>query len=289
MSQVGKVGNHVKSSASFDRKDVTILVVEDDRTHRLLMEKILKEFDFKTVPAENGLVALAKLDSGERFDLIIMDWDMPGLDGIETVKEIRVRQAYGPLPHIPVLAFTSNKKPGDREKCIAAGMDGYLPKDVWTPRWRKNLIDNLQGLIAGNFDVNDFSPESKEQEEQVTTEFDLEAFDVHALEQTASFLKQELEIAIEEYLEDAAAYIRDIKEGLENGDAEKVARGSHPLKSNSRGFGLTAVSQIAETINTRARKVLSGEEVLEPIKSLLPLLQQAFYNSEKWLVKMVKK
>lgn len=282
MNTVENINKNTKTAPVFNREDKVILVVEDDRTHRNLMEKILRECKFRTVPAENGLIALCKIDSGQKFDLIIMDWDMPELNGLETVKEIRGQERTQGKPHTPVIAFTAHRQPGDREKCIAAGMDAYLPKDVWMPKWRATLMDNLQGLIAGDFEVANFEEEGNTDTHR-ERHFDLEAFDMQTLEQAAALLKNELPIAIEEYLEDAAAYIQDIREGVENGDAEKAAHGSHPLKSNSKSFGLIAVSQIAEAINEISRK---GS--LDGVESYLAQLQDAFNNAEKKLQQAVK-
>lgn len=265
-------------SSFYDENQKTVLVVEDDRTHRNLMEEILKECAFEVDAAENGAVALAKLEAGLTFDLILMDWDMPEMNGLEATRLIRAREVQQGLRHTPVIAFTSNRNHGDREQCLAAGMDAYLPKDVWLPKWRSVLIDNLQGLVAGDFNVSDFSMPKAEPLNEPGKSFNLDAFDLQTLEQSAALLKEEFPIAIEEYLEDASAYIRDIREGLENGDPEKAARGSHPLKSNSKSFGLTAVSEIAEAINTNTRK---GD--LESTKTLLPRLEEAFKRAEKKL------
>ena len=114
--------------------------------------------------------------------------------------------------------------------------------------------------------------------------FDVNAFDAQALGQSAALLKDEFPIAVEEYLEDAAGYIRDIQAGLEDGDAEKAARGSHPLKSNSKSFGLTAVSHIAETINKKTR-----EGQMDGVEDLLSQLQEAFVQAEKKLREAVKR
>lgn len=278
-----KPANQKKHETSaFNRADTKILIVEDDRTHRALMDKILHECEFQTMQAENGNVALSKLESGQQFNLIIMDWDMPELDGLETARKIRESEVKKGWPRTPVIAFTANRNPGDREKCLAAGMDAYLAKDVWMPKWRATLIDNLQGLIAGNFNLGDFEdipPVQSHKEEK----FDLDAIDIQALEQTAALLKDELAVAVEEYLEDAAGYIRNIQEGLESGNPEKAARGSHPLKSNSKGFGLTAVSQISEAINNNAR-----EGDIENLESLLVQLQDAFVRAEQKLQEIVK-
>jgi len=113
--------------------------------------------------------------------------------------------------------------------------------------------------------------------------FDMDAFDMQALEQSAGLLKDELPIAVEEYLEDAVAYIKEIEEGLAAGDPDKVTNGSHPLKSNSKGFGLVAVSEIAEAINNSARQ---GE--LAVVHTLCPQLQEAFKRAEKKLYSAIR-
>lgn len=256
-----------------------ILIVEDDRSHRTLMEKILKEFSFGTDVAENGTVAVAKLDGGQYYDLILMDWDMPEMNGLETAGAIRKREVEHGRPHIPIVAFTANREEGDREKCLAAGMDAYLPKDVWTPKWRGTLLDNLQGLIAGDFQEADF----EEPQDEVDL-LDIDAFDNDAFEQTAALLKDELVIAVKEYLEDAARYIGTIQDGVANDDLHVTAQGSHPLKSNSKGFGLIAVASLAEAINKNAR-----EEDMQSVKNVLPQLEQAFQRGEARLYEALKK
>jgi two-component system, sensor histidine kinase and response regulator len=285
MAEATNVGNLHETSSAFDWSGKAILVVEDDRTHRSLVEKILKDCLFNVSLAEDGLAALARLEAGEKFDLILMDMDMPGMGGLETAKEIRKKQTRGGLPYIPIVAFTANRKKDDREKCLRAGMDAYLPKDVWLPKWRQTLIDNLfQGRIAGNSAIrqtND-TPSDNEREETAAV-FDIDAFDAAAFEQTVLLLREDLPIAVEEFLEDAAAYIREIREGLEGGDTEKAARGSHPLKSNSKSFGLTSVSRIAEAINTAVRQ---GD--LKIAVPLLPQLQEAFHRAERKLREAAK-
>ncbi|MDB2683204.1 response regulator [Alphaproteobacteria bacterium] len=253
--------NNIRDPVSLNEK--TVLVVEDDRSHRTLMDKILKSFGVQTFQAENGFVALSKVDTGQHFDLIILDLDMPELDGFETAKAIRLREVKEGKPRVPVIAFTAHRKLEDKENCLAAGMDAYLPKDVFLPKWRQTLMDNLQGLIAGNFDLKDFGDQGQDEMQENPQDFDLEAFDEQIFEQSAKLLKDELEIAIEEYLEDAAAYIRDIEAGVEESDPDKAQRGSHPLKSNSKGFGLIAVAEIAEAIHTACMNTEDKDEALQ--------------------------
>lgn len=276
-SEARQRDDSVNKQDIFGKKRKDILVVEDDKTHRTLMRKILQECEFNVTEAENGLVALGIIDSGEVFDLILMDWDMPEINGLETARGIRKREMKDGLKHTAIIAFTSNRNAGDREKCISAGMDAYLPKEVWLPKWRSLLINNLQGLIAGNFDIHDFDEEIGDKK-NLSDAFDTNAFDYNILEQTIYLLKNEFEIAVDEYLEDAAAYIKEIRQGVIDKNPAKVAKASHPLKSNSEGFGLKAVAQIAREINAKSR---AGQT--EGLDVLSSQLLEAFYKGEKIL------
>lgn len=273
-----------------DIEQKTILVVEDDRTHRTIMHKILKDCEFDVSLAENGVIALSKIQTGYHYDLIIMDWDMPELNGIETVKRLRSYEIENKLPHTPVIAFTSYRRPGDRETCLAAGMDAYLLKSTWTPRWRSMLIDNLQGLIASNFKYSDFNEKNDlhqlntDEEYSIYNNRKIDNFDQVQFDQSASLLRDELPIAIDEYIEDAASYIREIRNGIKENSCEKTARGSHPLKSNSKGFGLLSVAYLAEEINVASR---TGE--MDEVKMLFPFLEQAFAAADKFLKASVSK
>lgn len=268
----------------------TVLLVEDDRAHRTFMEQILKDAGFAAIPAENGLVALARLDTGPRFDLVIMDWDMPALDGLETVRAIRARQVNENAPHIPVIAFTGKRQPGDREKCLAAGMDAYLPKDVWMPKWRSTLLEKLHDLTEGEWKESELAElAAAPAPEKIETMFDLDALDPAALQEVKNLLRGGFSSMVDEYLEDAQTYINTIREGLEKNDLNKIERGSHPLKSNSKGLGLTAVAAIATAINLQARESAKNGGSVEFARSLLPQLEEALKRASKTLRAEAKK
>ena len=262
----------------------TVLVVEDDKTHRTMMKKILEENGFRVMLAENGVVALSQLEMRHKINLVIMDWDMPELNGLDTVREIRKSELENGFAHMPVIGFTSNRAPGDQEQCLAAGMDAYLPKDVWMPHWHDALIENLENLMSGNESPPAYTDNDNVPDLNVKLHHDLDAFDEDALAQTVELLKDEFGIMIEEYLEDAAAYIAEIEAGYESNDAQKVAGASHPLKSNSRGLGLVAVADIAEAMNTAARN-----DDLEVSAVLASQLRDAFMRAEKRLRNLIQR
>lgn len=104
-----------------------ILLVEDDQVNRLIMTKMIQIQGHSLDVAINGFEAL-EFYSREKYDLILMDIQMPGMDGIETTRQIRGRENW--LEHVPIIALTAYFFPGDREKFLTLGMDEYLCKPV---------------------------------------------------------------------------------------------------------------------------------------------------------------
>jgi CheY-like chemotaxis protein len=115
----------------------TILIVEDSAINQELMKSILDAFGCAYSLAENGEEAVA-LALARHFDLILMDIDLPGIDGIEAMRQIR-RQSSAP---IPIIALTAHVMQGDAERFVAAGMDGVISKPVEIARLRQ-LLDDL--------------------------------------------------------------------------------------------------------------------------------------------------
>lgn len=104
-----------------------LLVVEDNPLNREVMVAMLESLGLEVTPAEDGKEALLLLRDGA-FDLVLMDCQMPVMDGYEATRELR--RFEGSTHHTPVVAVTAHAMEGDRERCIAAGMDDYLPKPV---------------------------------------------------------------------------------------------------------------------------------------------------------------
>lgn len=102
-----------------------ILVVEDNPVNQLVIQHQLEALGYSVEVAGNGVQALEMLEGGG-FDLVLMDCQMPGLDGYETTRRIRQRKGAG--SRIPVIALTAHALEGDRQKCFASGMDDYLSK-----------------------------------------------------------------------------------------------------------------------------------------------------------------
>jgi CheY-like chemotaxis protein len=126
----------------------SVLVAEDNEINALLMRSLLARLGHHAVITTNGEEALeswlAAKSAGTPYDLVLMDVQMPRLDGIETTKQIRAREAGQAVRRTPILALTANTLVEDRYACFEAGMDGFLIK----PLDREKLAEALAGLAA---------------------------------------------------------------------------------------------------------------------------------------------
>jgi PAS domain S-box-containing protein len=129
-------------------RGLSVLVAEDNEINALLMRALLTRLGHQAVIATNGEAALeswlSAKSAGTPYDLVLMDIQMPTLDGIETTRCIRAREAAQPGHKTPILALTANTLVEDRYACFEAGMDGFLIK----PLDREKLADALAGLYA---------------------------------------------------------------------------------------------------------------------------------------------
>jgi CheY-like chemotaxis protein len=129
-------------------RGLSVLVAEDNEINALLMRSLLTRLGHHAVITTNGEEALeswlAARSADTPYDLVLMDIQMPQLDGIETTKRIRAREAGQPGRQTPILALTANTLVEDRYACFEAGMDGFLIK----PLDREKLTDALEGLAA---------------------------------------------------------------------------------------------------------------------------------------------
>ena len=121
---------------------LSILVAEDNPVNQKLTSTLLTRWGHRVSMAQNGAEAVERLQDG-RFDVVLMDIHMPGVDGLEATR--RIRAMDGPKAQVPIIAMTADVLEGDDDRCRAAGMDDYVPKPVDPPR----LLDALARAVPG--------------------------------------------------------------------------------------------------------------------------------------------
>ena len=142
--------------------EAQILLTEDHPTNKFLMQRLLTKLGFTHVDtADNGQEALDAIDE-KTYDLILMDCQMPKMDGYEATAWIRKLEDDFDYPHVPIIAMTANAMVGDREKCIKAGMDDYISKPVdanqfakllshWLPASKEQITDSHTDPVENSF------------------------------------------------------------------------------------------------------------------------------------------
>jgi CheY-like chemotaxis protein len=127
---------------------LNILLAEDNRVNQFLTVRLLEKEGHQVEVVVNGRAALAALD-GDDFDLALMDLQMPEMDGFETTAIIRERERTSGR-HLPIIALTANAMVGDAERCLEAGMDGYVSKPVDVRRLFAE-INRVQSALHASF------------------------------------------------------------------------------------------------------------------------------------------
>jgi CheY-like chemotaxis protein/anti-sigma regulatory factor (Ser/Thr protein kinase) len=134
---------HSDQRETVPRRSLRVLVAEDNPVNQKLAGRILRNFGHEVICANDGREAVEILGR-DRFDIVLMDIQMPRMDGFEATLEIRKMDAALRV-HTPILALTANAMKGDRERCLQAGMDGYVPK----PLRPEELIRAMEEITNG--------------------------------------------------------------------------------------------------------------------------------------------
>ena len=131
-------------------KGLRILLAEDNRVNQIVATRIAEKMGHSVVVAGNGQIALQLLAT-QPFDLVLMDVQMPEMDGLTAVAKIRESEQSTSF-HLPIIAMTAHAMKGDRERCIAAGMDGYVSKPI-----SGQLLEEAIASVIGERDEMAFS------------------------------------------------------------------------------------------------------------------------------------
>lgn len=144
----GKNSVKPETYAAISASNARILVAEDNRTNRLLLQKMLAPFGFKMEFAENGAIAV-DFYTQRPPDLVLMDVSMPVMDGLEAATCIRELEQNNTMDHVPIVALTANAFAEDKRRCLDAGMDGHLTK----PFRKADLLDMISRYLPPHEDV----------------------------------------------------------------------------------------------------------------------------------------
>jgi CheY-like chemotaxis protein len=195
--------------------------------------------------AANGYLALAALEAA-RFDVVLMDLQMPVMSGLEATAAIRTRERQSGR-RVPIIAMTARAMPGDREQCLAAGMDGYLSKPV-RPEEMYALIEKLADTGTETNGARDYVPVGLDPEQLIAVT------DNHP-----SLIQTLLRV----FLETAPQMVGDLDAALRSGAVKDVEQRAHALKGMFGGVAATGAAACAGKLETLAHAgTLDGAQTI---------------------------
>jgi len=231
----GKIVGEAAQQAEGTRAKLyaSILLVEDNPVNQELARHMLEFLGCRCIVAADGREALAALER-DLFDAALMDCEMPVMDGFEATAAIRRREAAAGDPRLPILALTAGAVEGDREKCLAAGMDDYLSKPFSLQQLEHILRRWLPGV-----------------EEEQAPHVDAAVLE-NLLVQTGGG-PDLLRSLIGAYLKDAPLRMAAIHDGMERRDPAAVARAAHAFKSSSANLGAMDLAVLCRKLEAHCR------------------------------------
>ncbi len=213
-----------------ERHPLRILLAEDNTVNQQLALLLLESMGYRADVASNGVEAVEAVNRLP-YDLVLMDVQMPEMDGLEATCRIR---AEGPSAQPRIVAMTANAMQGDREACLAAGMDDYLAKPI--------RPEQLAAVIAA-------TPNRAADRPRVTV------LDPSALARLRAIAPNAEALArlVASFLDNGAVLIAKLAEAAGAGDAEALRRHAHTLKSNAASFGATALAEHCAALEAQTR------------------------------------
>ena len=243
-----------------------VLLVEDNAVNRQVAQRLLSLIGLSFVLAENGKEALEQLEQ-QAFDAVLMDCQMPVMDGYTATRIRRQNEAADRGKRIPIIAMTANAMAGDREKCLNAGMDDYMSK----PLNRALLADTLRRwLPAGAKSQNivvPLPPAKPAPTTAVRAVIPAAALAIHDSVLDTDVVRDLLDVMGDEftdlvrvYLEDTPKSLAALEQASARSDTEGLIAPSHSLKSTSANLGALGLSELAKRLEHGARGGTLGNE-----------------------------
>ena len=232
------------------QRSLHVLLIEDNAVNQVVTRRLLEREGHTVLVADNGMRGLEAV-ARESFDAILMDVQMPGLDGIETTRAIRSRER-GTHHRTPIVAFTAHALKEDRERCIAAGMDAYLTKPVET----STMLEALARVTSPDHESAATPAVSAPLASGGKTAAPPAAPDpphIAALRRIVGGDEKLLREVVRVFLEDAPAKLSALSIALAAQDATALAMAAHGLKGSAAALGARAATEAAAHLEALAR------------------------------------
>ncbi len=232
------------------RSPARVLLVEDNNVNMKVAQLLLQVLGCQVRCVLDGEQALQVLHGGDiDVDVVLMDCQMPVLDGYAATARWRLHEKERGLPRLPIIAMTANVMAGDRERCLQAGMDDYLAKPV--------DINVLHGLLRKWADGTDSGAPANAQPRGRTSPDDRPrspmVLDPDVLDELYGIIGSSTQAIIDAFLQDTPALLQQLQDAAREEDLQSLRSLAHVLKSSSANVGATALSAVAQRIEADIR------------------------------------
>jgi signal transduction histidine kinase/HPt (histidine-containing phosphotransfer) domain-containing protein/FixJ family two-component response regulator len=256
-----------------------VLVVEDNPVNQVLCTEMLNHFGCATTLVDSGAKAIAALER-QSYDLVLLDCQMPGMDGYEVTRIIRRRElTAGALPgaspaRLKIVALTANAFLGDREKCLTAGMDDYLAKPFSMEQLHQVL---LHWLDTGQKPAAEALPQAPERASAISVNL-APVIDVRSIDSIRGIKSDSctdfLGTVIDKFIGGFPGFHENMLQALNEGDTGRIRMLAHSFKSSSAVLGATALAERCKTLEYLARNG-STEGATELFEQIVAGFQEA--------------
>ncbi|MBN1662410.1 MAG: response regulator, partial [Deltaproteobacteria bacterium] len=253
-----------KPLLQFGKQALHILVAEDTPFNQKFIQRLLTRWGLKATIVGNGIQAV-KAAARQSFDIILMDVQMPEMDGFEAAVAIRKLESRTGR-HTPIIAMTAHAMKGDRERCLAAGMDDYLPKPISSDALQ-NMIAELVPVAPGLSQP----PANQKSEAPAATTFDKTAL-LKAFDNDWAFFREAVDI----FLSDFPQMVSRIETAVHSNDAHELHLAAHSLKGMVGNFQAQGPARAALALEEmgRNRKLDGAEKALQKLTDEMTNLKQ---------------
>jgi signal transduction histidine kinase/CheY-like chemotaxis protein len=257
---------------------VRILLAEDHEINRLVASELLAQVGCRVSVAVNGRQAVdAALK--ETFDVILMDCQMPEIDGFEATRLIRDAEKSSAIAiHRPIIALTANAIKGDEEICRAAGMDGYVTKPI-EPR---ELFDAIRKFASPRRDIE--TPATNAAAPQAGCDADASApIDMQSLERRCLGNRNLASKAMDMFSASIGGFLQELGQQIESGDARSAAAMAHKIKGAAGNVSALAVQQLAQELEklSKSNALDQAQSAMEKLRAEVQRVQEFVNSSSK--------
>jgi len=237
-----------KSISDLNNISETILLVEDNEVNLKVAQKLIDYIGFPFDVAENGMVALNKAKK-TRYRLILMDCQMPVMDGYFCTKRIRKYESNHQLNHTPIIAMTANAMLGDKEKCLDAGMDDYMSKPLNRYVLEKTLKKwDPFAAVKQNQQTANKSAVKVKHEAVINPKW----LNAKALAEIKTFMGDETNSLLDLFQQESPEMLNQLKTFSQTQDFTEAKQIAHTLKSTGANIGATGFSHFCKKIEAAA-------------------------------------